>query len=306
MTNMEDLMPNRKEKASERITRITGDIPDNCGVLNIRFDAWFKYENNISMQVLLLADEGAFKENGINWIHSDENGEGKSSMVIALSESEAISEAISYRKELPKSIVKRPYPNPSYISLAGKNGRRHSDIGFPFVSTIDNLNAATHISFTLLGVKPNVFRSFVFPISISMTKEKRFASVHFKDMFYYNQHSPIVSEQILRKLGERARDLSISTPFVLDGFAQKKTWSWCKESETQEYFSEPEHQYGHIHEKWLTPPTIETAALVDEYGEANPYVPVFGLDFSDIDDSETLANNTIYVVGVENPMLLMP
>ncbi len=155
-----------EQEILERVIKITGDIPKNYGVLLIKFHTYFNYSNDVDMSIVLRAFGGFPSTNDEDW-----------EVCLASSSKEETDKAVI------KSIVKRPFPNKSYVSLVAKNGRKHADDGVPYLASIDDLNAIDEIEFRFWDKKNklSVSRTFSFPVKIEMSSENNLACLLFRD-----------------------------------------------------------------------------------------------------------------------------
>lgn len=277
---MSELTSKELEELS-RITRITGDIPEGYGILLIKYDAWFEYENAIEMAIRVFAKDS--KEIKFHSLLADSRNE------------EATEWGVPVEPSI-KSVVKRPYPNKKYVSLVGKNGRRHADAGVPLLAKIEDLNCIEEIEFRLWEPpKDSIYRKFTVPVSVSMTSEENLACLRFMDMTYYNVHSAEAGRDKLRRPEELVANLRFLTfTKVENGCASSANWSWTYHSSVEEKRKKTGDDTS-----WLKEPEEEFALGYEGSEEILPDSLFLGLNFLDNPD------NLIRIVGSKHPFVLM-
>lgn len=212
-----------EQEALDEITRITGEIQEGYGVLLVRYDAWFAYNNDISMSVNVNCIGGQFTE----------DFEAYHTLVLADTRpKERLHDSFASGPIMP-SLIKRPYPNKNYVSLMAKNGRKQSKFGIPFVAPIETLNNISEIEFRLEEIGNLIERHFEFPVQVDVSKERPFAMIHLKDMTYYNVfEAPKNGEQIkFRPLNECLPNISIEAGEL--GY-NPDLWAWSYYSDIKE------------------------------------------------------------------------
>lgn len=277
---MSELTSKELEELS-RITRITGAIPEGYGILLIKYDAWFEYENAIEMAIRVFAKDS--KEIKFHSLLADSRNE------------EATEWGVPVEPSI-KSIVKRPYPNKKYVSLVGKNGRRHADAGVPLLARIEDLNCIDEIEFRLWEPpKDSIYRKFTVPVSISMTSEENLACLRFMDMTYYNIHSAEAGKEKLRRPEDLVANLRFSTfTDVESGGAHSTNWGWAYHASVEENRKKRGDDTS-----WLKEPEEEFALGYEGSEEILPDSLFLGLNFLDNPD------NLIRIVGSKHPFVLM-
>ena len=277
---MTELTSKELEELS-RITRITGDIPEGYGILLIKYDAWFEYEDAIEMAIRVFAKDS--KEIKFLSLLADSRNE------------EATEWGLPVEPSI-KSVVKRPYPNKKYVSLVGKNGRRHADAGVPLLAKIEDLNCIGEIEFRLWKPPKNsIYRKFTVPVSVSMTSEENLACLRFMDMTYYNVHSVEAGIDKLRRPEDLVPNLRFLTlTNVEKGRASSANWSWTYHSSVEEKRKKTGDDTS-----WLKEPEEEFALGYEGSEEILPDSLFLGLNFLDNPD------NLIRIVGSKHPFVLM-
>lgn len=228
----------------ENITRVTGDIPPNHGILMLQYDTWYVGEDDVELKIILSTTDDIIK-----LAHTSSNPSFKP-------------------KEKPflNTITKRPYPNKNYISLAYKNGRRQYKTGIPFVAKLEELNKIDTIKIIMQSKGLKIYRLFEFPVSIKMTKEKPYARISIKDFTYINDEYDYLRMNIKDEQFRLYPALTINIPLSNQkgGYTEKK-WAWSYHYESnahvKNYFSN-----HHIYKDttWLTHPDESHDLMLDD------------------------------------------
>lgn len=280
-----------EEGILERITRITGPIPEGYGILLIKYDAWFEYTNDVKMSIIL-------RTLGNNEEYFSMNG---GSFELVLAATKPFASLKQSNEPILPSIIKRPYPNRRYISLIAKNGRKHSEDGIPFLAKIEDLNLIDNIEFRIWDRKNLIDRQFEFPLKVSMTEENRFACLHFKDMTYFNRKNAEHEQQELREFNELRPNFTVLTYInVNEGSANTADWHWTYYDDLQEHLK---HKYSTRFSDdknintWLSEPEVNhNLSCNDEL--LNPDSLFLGLSFY-----SELPNNIIHILGTKHPFV---